>query len=226
MTEPDVSAAQMADLSGETDADLLVYMSLAEEDPPCARAAWEVFYRRHVDYLYHVCLRAYANVLRGEAPVADIVADTLRLAYEHAARFDPAGITDADRLRLRARAWLGWIARRRVQDLLRSRGQVRTCNMDLDGWQRVAQPDRPVSKPSPQHQRVRDAIDALTKREQLVIQVTFQWYQPDRDHQRLPNDVAADLAATLGTTPENLRQIRRRALKKIEAHVQQHQGAT
>jgi len=56
----------------------------------------------------------------------------------------------------------------------------------------------------------------------MVIRVTFQWYQPDREHQRLPNQVAKDLADTLGTTPENLRQIRHRALRKIEAHLRQH----
>jgi hypothetical protein len=58
----------------------------------------------------------------------------------------------------------------------------------------------------------------------MVVQVTAQWYQPDRDHQRLPNDVAADLAASLQTTPENIRQIRRRALKKIEAHLRPQTG--
>jgi hypothetical protein len=53
----------------------------------------------------------------------------------------------------------------------------------------------------------------------MVLRVTFQWYEPGREHQRLPNDVAADLADTLQTTPENLRQIRRRALRKIKAHL-------
>ena len=52
-------------------------------------------------------------------------------------------------------------------------------------------------------------------KEQMVIRVTFQWYRPGKPHQRLPNDVVADLAETLQTTSENLRQIRRRALIKI-----------
>ena len=49
--------------------------------------------------------------------------------------------------------------------------------------------------------------------------------QPDHAHQRLPNDVAADLAETLGTTPENLRQIRSRAMKKIRTFLAAAEGA-
>jgi hypothetical protein len=69
---------------------------------------------------------------------------------------------------------------------------------------------------------VRAAILSLPKREQMVVRVTMQWYQPDKQHQRLPNDVAADLARTLRTTPENIRQIRRRALKRIETYLREH----
>ena len=70
--------------------------------------------------------------------------------------------------------------------------------------------------------RVREAILSLNKREQIVIRVTMHWYQPEQAHQRLPNDVAAELAATLKTTPENIRQIRRRAMRKLEAYLREH----
>ena len=203
----------------ETDADLLARMVLADDDPACARVAWEAFYLRHVDYLYRACLRAYGDILGGEAGVADLVAEAFRAAYENAHKFDPAGITDPDRLRLRARAWLGWIARRTVQDLLRARGRLPTQRLELDHWQQVPEPERPGVGASAQEQAVRQAVESLSEREQLVIRVTFQWYRPDRANQRLPNDVAAELAKTLETTPENLRQIRRRALRKIAEFV-------
>ena len=213
--DPDPARNARAELTDETDADLLVYMAMADEDAPCARAAWEVFHQRHAPYLYRVCLRAYGDLLGGEAGAADLVADTLRGAYENAHKFDPAGMTDPRRLRLRARGWLGWIARRQVQDLLRGRARLATRSLELDQWQQVPAGERPPRGPSPREQRVRQALELLTPREQLVIRVTFQWYQADKAHQRLPNDVSADLAKTLGTTPENLRQIRRRALRKI-----------
>ena len=153
------------ELANESDADLLVCMTVADDDSLCARAAWEEFYRRHVEYLYRVCLRAYDPILGGEAGVADLVADTFRAAYENAHKFDPAGIADAGRLRLRARAWLGWIARRTVRDVLRGRGRLPTRSLEPDHWQQVAQPRRPGADAS------------AREREQLVIRTTLQWYR-------------------------------------------------
>ena len=218
----DDAAGTHTELTAENDADLLAYMTMAQDDPAIARVAWEVFYRRHVEYMYRLCLRAYSELLGGPPAVADVVAEVFRATYENAHKFDPAGITDAQRLRLRTRAWLGWIARRMVQDLLRGRSRLPLRLLDLDQWQQVAQPERAATRPSPREELARAALLSLTKREQLVIRVTFQWYQADKDHQRLPNDVAADLVKTLQTTPENLRQIRRRALKRIETYICQH----
>ncbi len=220
-----LAAGRGEDLTNETDAGLLVFMGLAGADPVCARAAWEAFYRRHVEYLYRVCLRAYGRLLGGEAGVADLVAETFRAAYENAGKFDPAGIDSPERLRWRARAWLGWIARRLVQDILRGRGRLPTRSLELDHWQQVAEPEQPGAGGSAEQQAVRQAVESLTEREQLVIRTTFQWYRADKAHQRLPNDVAAELARTLGTTSENLRQIRRRALKKIADFVRLQAGA-
>lgn len=211
-----MQADQAESPRGDSDADLLAYMAMADDDAAGAQAAWEAFYRRHAQYLYAVCLRAYGPLLGGDAGAADLVAETFQRAYERAATFDPAGIDDAKRLRLRARAWLGRIAQRLAQTALRSRGRMPTRFLDQDAWQQVAREPVRTTGDSETVRRVREAIESLNEKEQTVIRVTFQWYDPDREHQRLPNDVAADLAATLGTTPENLRQIRRRALRKIE----------
>ena len=220
--EPNRPGAAAPDLTDETDADLLAYMAMADDQPAYARAAWEAFYRRHVEYLYRTSLRAYGALLGGEAGVADLVADVFRTAYEHAHKFDPAGIGAAERLRLRARAWLGWIARRMVQDLLRGRGRLPTRTLAWEQWCQVPHAERAQATAAPADQLVRRAILTLTEREQLVIRVTFQWYQPQREHQRLPNAIAAELAETLGTTSENLRQMRRRALHKVESYLRLH----
>jgi len=164
-------------------------------------------------------------VLGGEGGAADLAAEAFRAAFQNARKFDPAGIADGERLRLRARAWLGWIARRLVQDILRGRSRLPTKGLEMGHWQQVAAADRPPRTPSAKEQAAREAIGSLTQREQLVIRTTFQWYRPEKAHQRLPNDVAAELAETLGTTPENLRQIRRRAMRKIADFVRARPGA-
>ena len=213
------------ELVNETDHDLLVYMAMADAEPEYAQAAWEVFYGRHAGYLHAVCCRAYGQMLAGETGVADVVAETFRIAYQQATKFDAAGITCPERLRLRVRAWLGWIARRLVRDLLRGRSRSPAWTLELDEWQRVPEADRPAAA-SDEQRLVRQALEALDEREQLVVRTTLQWYRADSAHQRLPNDVAADLARTLQTTPENLRQIRRRAMMKITDFMAAHRTDT
>lgn len=203
-------------MAGEGDADLLGYMSMDKDDPASARDAWAEFYRRHAEFLYAVCFRAYGALLGGEAGVCDLVAETFKRVYEHAARFDAAGLIEAEALRRRTRAWLGRVAQRLVQDALRGRRRLPAKELSAEAWQNVPPPPRAPGDPE-KIRAVRAAIDTLSPKEQMVLRATMQWYQPDRDNQRLPNDVAAELAATLATTPENLRQIRRRAMRKIKA---------
>ncbi len=205
---------------GADDAELLARMARADADELRARQAWGEFYSRHAGYLRAVGMRAYAQMLGGPDGVGDLLSETFALAYRRAGTFRTDGITDPDRLRRRARAWLGWIARRVVQDALRGRGGVRETHLRAEHWQQVARDESRQPVESADVRRVREALLHLAPREQWVLRVTFQYYQPDRDHQRLPNDVCADLTRTLRTTPENLRQIRKRALAKLARRLQ------
>ena len=130
-----------SELAGESDADLLVYMAMAGDDPAVAREAWEELYRRHADYLFGVCLRAYGDLLGGQAGVCDLVADAFRRAYEHAESFDPAAIADPERQRLRVRGWLGRIAERLALTILRGRKRLPVRFLEEGQWQQV--PERP-----------------------------------------------------------------------------------
>ena len=207
--------------ANRTDADLMDYMSMSDEDPSTAREAWSEFYRRHVDYLYGVCRHAYEPVLGGEAGVEDIVAETFHRAFRKAALFDAKGIEDPVRIRRRTRAWLGRIAQRLVLDTLRGAQRLPTSHLGTGTWENIQEQPSHPARDDKLIRQVRDALKKLSEKEQIVIRITFEWYQPGRPHQRLPNDVVADLAETLETTPENLRQIRRRALKKIRALLEQ-----
>jgi hypothetical protein len=65
--------------------------------------------------------------------------------------------------------------------------------------------------PSPALQAVLQAIESLSTREQEIIRVTWQYYTPGQQQQRLPHDVVAQLARDFKTSPENIRKIRERA---------------
>ncbi|MCC6580124.1 MAG: RNA polymerase sigma factor [Phycisphaeraceae bacterium] len=207
----------LAEMSREMDADLLVYMSMSAEDAASAQAAWETLYRRHVRYVWAVCRRAYADLLGGDEGAADLVSETFRRAYEFAGTFDAHGVQDVQRQQRMVRAWLCRIAQRLAQDALRGRARMPTVAMDQEP---PAVPAEPAD--SPRVVLAREALAMLSEKEQIVLRATMQWYQPQSPHQRLPNDVCRDIAQTLGTTPENLRQIRRRAMEKVRHYMEEH----
>jgi RNA polymerase sigma factor (sigma-70 family) len=215
-TPPDAGRAE--GLAEQSDADLLLLMSMRREEPCAARAAWEAFYLRHGRYVWVVCRRAYGDLLGGD--VDDLVIETFRRAYERAESFNDGGLDDPERLTLRTRAWLGRIAQRLFQTLMRTRRLASVSRLELDHWQNIA-PEEEAPRDEKRIRRVRRALEQLTPREQLVLRTTMQWYQPDKANQRMPDDVVADLAGTLDTTAENLRQIRRRALKKLRQMLEQ-----
>src|SRR5262249_10465498 len=81
-------------------------------------------------------------------------------------------------------------------------------------------PDQGEQEEFNQVNLVRDALQhVLDDREREILRVWFFWYDPTRANQCLPDDVVQDLAERFDTTPENVRQVRRRALKKLEAQL-------
>jgi RNA polymerase sigma factor (sigma-70 family) len=209
------------DLSGDPDDDLLVFMTWKQDDPPVAREAWAELYRRHAPYIFGVCYKAFGKTLKTRDRVSDLVTDVFKRSYERAESFRPSGLKDPDAMRKRVRAWLGTIARRLFLDRLPPKdAPLAECQLDQHHWQDIAQPETAGDSGCPVAAVVKAAMQkVLTEREREVLLVTLQWYDPSSDHQRLPNDVAAELAKRLGTTPENLRKMRERALAKIEEEV-------
>jgi RNA polymerase sigma factor (sigma-70 family) len=212
---PTGPAAGPTGFTTDSDYDLLEMMTWRQTDPTASREAWAEFYQRHAKYLFSVC-RKFAYNLGGDAAAEDLVSETFKHVYEKAAHtFKPSPSKDPDTIRLHVRAWLGTIAHNLAASAFRG-GVGRESHLDHEQWRDVQGPDRPVS--SARANRLYQLMkDVLTERERDILRVTFQWYDPDKPNQRLPNDVAADLAAQWGTNSENIRQIRGRALRKIKA---------
>lgn len=212
------------DLRQESDEDLLIYMSMREDDPAVARAAWAEFFLRHREYLYRHCRRLTKGVV-DDAGAKDLVQDTFIRAYQRAGTFNADGIKDPARLNFRTQAWLGRIARRLFLDMLRGRDGLREVQLDENDPGPEPEPEPTQSSvTSTSRQLLDEAIDTLSEREQIVLRTTYQYCEPGKKNQHLPHDVVEDLAKTLQTTPENLRQIKRRALRKLDQYIKSKTG--
>ena len=215
--EPSHSTRNAAVVSAASDAVLLTLMAQRHTDTTTAQRAWEEFYHRHRQYLYHVaCKVGMVNA----SDRSDLVQETFLRVFEKAHTFQEEDSTDNAQGRIRVRAWMGRIAHRLFQDMLKKYGYLRLFGDMGAAIQDDAQPQPPAVEsdkpPSPALQAVLQAIESLSAREQEIMRVTWQYYTPGQQ-QRLPHDVVAQLARDFKTSPENIRKIRERALRKIKA---------
>lgn len=204
------------DVRAEKDEDLLVLMSWQTEHPDLARAACGEFYSRHVEYLY-ARLRKHRESV-GEHGVEDLVMDAFKRAYEKAHTYSPIKSSDPDAARRNVRAWLGTIASRLLQDQLRRPDSALKLVGDWESDEPLASNAAEASGGA-EDQLIGKALATLTLNERRVVDVTMQYYAPGEKHQRLPSGVAEDLAASLDTSVENLRQLRKRAFDKLRDYV-------
>jgi RNA polymerase sigma factor (sigma-70 family) len=197
-----------------SDAELLEQVSARQVDPFRARRAEAEFYERHARYLYAVLMRrAKGPLALSGAEVEDLVQETFFRAFERAHTFTRGDCADGDELSRRARGWLGRIAQNLLADWLEGRREVAASPFleTVPGRDE----DAPRSSRSPRRELMRAALDELSERERDVLRVSALYHRPGEEHQRLPNAVAAELATRWGTTGENIRAIRSRAMKKL-----------
>jgi RNA polymerase sigma factor (sigma-70 family) len=192
-------------------------MAQRHTDTTTAQMAWEEFYHRHRQYLYHVaCKVGMVNA----SDRSDLVQETFLRVFEKAHTFQEEDSTDNVHGRIRVRAWMGRIAHRLFQDMLKKYGCLRLLGDMEAAVQDDAQTQPPATEsdesPSPALQAVLQVIESLSAREQEIMRVTWQYYTPGQQ-QRLPHDVVAQLARDFKTSPENIRKIRERALRKMKA---------
>jgi RNA polymerase sigma-70 factor, ECF subfamily len=208
------------DLSHESDSDLLVYMTMREDDALVADEAWAELYRRHAKYVLGVCQRACQGIL-SDGSAEELTHDTLLRAYERASTFNADGVPEPERQRFLVRAWLGRIAQNILNDRLRGLSGAIVINLDADEWATITDDhDQGCSSHSLRIKLIGECLEALAEREKHVLRITMQHFKPKEPHQRLPNEVSEDLARALQTTPENIRQLRRRAMRKVKECVE------
>ncbi len=200
-----------------SDAELLERVSRKASSGGAARAAEAEFYARHARYLYGVLvLRVRRPLSLSGREVEDLVQETFFRAFARASTYTGGDAWDEDSQRRRSRAWLGRIAQRLLADWLADAREI-SASPYIDT---LAEPEvGPPSSRSPQLRLLREALDTLNERERDVLRVAALYFRPGEAHQRLPNEVSAELARRWQTSNENVRAIRSRATKKLKEYL-------
>jgi RNA polymerase sigma factor (sigma-70 family) len=217
MAEGTTGSGGAIDLSSDSDYDLLEIMTWKDSDPEPAREAWAEFYRRHVKYLYSACFR-YTKGLGGGQEAEDLTTETFRLVYERGAKtFRRPESDDPEYARRRIRAWVGRIAQNLSRSSYRGR-HIQEVQLDDIAWDSLSEDlSSAETAPSQTSIRMRELIESeLTERELFILRVTSLYYDEREPNRHLPSHVLDDIAQQFGITRENIRQIKSRAMKKIE----------
>jgi RNA polymerase sigma factor (sigma-70 family) len=200
-----------------SDAELLERVTERATDAAAARAAEAEFYGRHARYLYCVLVQRVRRPLAlSGREVEDLVQETFFRAFARAETYFGGDAWDQASQRRRSRAWLGRIAERLLADWLASAREISASPY----LETLAEPEpAPPSSRSPKLQLLREALETLNERERDVLRVAALYFRPGEEHQRLPNEVSAELARRWQTSNENIRAIRSRATKKLKEYL-------
>jgi RNA polymerase sigma factor (sigma-70 family) len=210
----------------DDDASLLQRMACREREKGIADAAWEVFYTRHREWLWRKCYCA-AEPLGGITWVREIFQDTLVAVLSGAGKFRLPDGVPPEAITPHVKAWMGTILKNNLCLRLRDRrkqsdlAEALTAQASSKPAEWLEFTDRPV-QPLPYQRAFDEAFAALTEREQTVLRVTYQFHHFGDKSQRLPSSQLAELAEQLSVTPENLRAIRMRAMRKLRAQLEPH----
>jgi DNA-directed RNA polymerase specialized sigma24 family protein len=197
-----------------SDANLLQIVAQRHVDEAAARAAQQIFYTRHVRYLFGVLQRQQRLLTLARMSAEDLAQECFHRAFERAHTFRADDTQDIEQARLRTRAWLGRIANNLLADELNQQNEVSATPY----IERVSVEFDDASPPSsPLLRLVREGLSELSDREQDVLRVTALYQRAGELHQRLPNAVAEELATRWQTSSDNVRAIRSRALKKLRS---------
>ena len=221
------------DFAEETDDVLVSYMAMQHDDADAARAAWHALYVRHHGYLIGILLRTFGGDLGGRQGAADLAIDAFRAFFEWAGKQDDpdhAGARfrhdDPGRTRRAVRGYMTRIAKNLFTDQFRgprAEQAKHEVNIDDEAWERAW--SRVTSPLPPEmlslHER---AFELLTEREAEILRLSLLWYDPDAARFQFPPGEAEKLADALETTPENLRQLRSRALRRLRNALAQEQA--
>jgi RNA polymerase sigma factor (sigma-70 family) len=228
-------------MSEATDEQLFALMAERGED---AKEAWKTFYLRYINDLHRLVYR-----LNGVLPsdINDLVQETMIKAWESAHTFKGGSDGNTDIARRRTLAWLCCIAKNHYWGM-RRRKIILVSNSEAqkDGHDSTLPKDEVRRRDfSKLHHEIKKAVDGVTgtvdvevdavsvrklllqealktlpEREREIVLSTFEHYEPGQQQQRrLPKEAVNKICQSFEITPDNLRQIRKRAYEKLERYV-------
>lgn len=196
-----------------------VHQASADLDAPSAQIVFTAFYHRYFRYLMTVVGNSL-QLVRDPSAIQEIVDDALAAFFRTSAKFDLSHARDPAGCDLLVRTYLGRLAKWKANHARSFQNSFSASVPDIAAIEAHLQANTnegqgESSPPASSVEQVTLWLASLPERDCDVIRTYFLDDHPGQKSGRLPDGVATDLAERHGTTPENIRQIKRRLILEI-----------
>lgn len=206
----------------ENSEDLLVIISMQDDEPNAAKDAFEEFYQRYNKFVWKTCFKLCGNLQSFKAE--ELLQDVFLDVYNN---YDKTSYFDADKhknIESGIKFWLVGIIKNHLKRYFEECSKL--SNIDYgDSF-----PDRPFFDlpiknelfDSPKMILIERALDSLKPRDREILLISMNF----EDEGKLPKEIKQTLCKVYGLLPDSLRQIKRRARKKVEDFIANHSKTT
>jgi RNA polymerase sigma factor (sigma-70 family) len=204
----------------DDDLSLVLRMGDKETNREDAEAALATFFARHQKPLLAFANRNCFRTL-GIDP-EDFVIRTFQRAYDKIDKFDAPSGCSPEGFTSKLKAWLFQIAKNEFLMELRTGTNQNEETKDPDLLPPPNSDDAELEMPplTGQAAAVRTFIDSLPEGDRQLLETSMNFYDYKARKVVIPTDILAGLARALATTPEGIKQKRKRLLQKLKEYLE------
>jgi len=202
----------------------LVYGLQTETNSNVKRILQNEFYRRFKNHVYKNALNACRDYTDGEQLAIDIHQEVFINAFKSIDKFRFPDVVEKDGHQLIIKGWLGIIGNnlfkklytKRKVDVIFDSELIENNEPYYDLFENLYGKEDDVEVPNEFREKLQVALNQLNEKQLHIIRV----YASEGcigSHQHLGTTALKELCALYETSPENIRQIKKRALDKIKA---------
>ena len=210
-------------LTNEALADLFLAMAMKDEDRQNAEKAFTEFYNQYKSFLFTVIKKACKSwEMYGDELIETVFENTFLTVFDKAETFLKLDDIPFERQEKRMKAWLSQIAKNEMLQLLRQYRIDKDKVVFTDDLSFVEQmEDETEEIISDDILLAEKALQTLNERDRNIL-VTYLMYEDG--NKKLPSSEIQKLADMWGVLPDNMRQIKKRSLAKLEIFIKTHKN--
>ncbi len=194
-----------------SDDELFFLIAQKEQNLEKAKWAFDMLYDRYAQLVLALCYKvcSFSGIANADTIAEEIFSQTIIAIYEHPTYNSSKG---------KISTWISRIAKSKAYDLLNPRNPKEIYLEEMGSMEPCVDEDEKVPI-LPKERILEEALNTLSEVERNVL-ITYMSYQDGRRH--LPDHVLQELCDYHNKTTVNVRQIKKRALDKVEKYIQQN----